>query len=267
MAVDPGTEPRRRAGSLTKRERQILGLLAQGLSGADIATQLVLSPETVRTHVRNAMTKLGATTRSQAVVLALSRGEIDDAGTGMAGAGAGAEKASPRPAPRPAAAVAEDVEIPLEAMLGGITTLYDVDGGAVFLAEEDGLSLRLGARSNGEGPLLELPDSLALGEGALGRAALERRAQLIALSGPQRLNGAAGHPTIVAPMLAAGRLVGLLCLAVRASRPTGRGELLLVQAFAARIAEILAAGGDQLGPRLDRALDRFRTSWTATTSA
>ena len=46
------------------------------MSGAQIAEQLVLSPETVRTHVRNAMAKLGASTRSQAVALALQRQEI-----------------------------------------------------------------------------------------------------------------------------------------------------------------------------------------------
>src|SRR3954451_19808650 len=63
---------------LTKRERQILGSLAEGLSGAQIAEQLVLSPETVRTHVRNAMAKLGASTRSQAVALAIQRSEIAD---------------------------------------------------------------------------------------------------------------------------------------------------------------------------------------------
>ena len=62
---------------LTRREREILGALAEGMSGAQIAEKLVLSPETVRTHVRNAMAKLGAsTTRSQAVALALQHHEI-----------------------------------------------------------------------------------------------------------------------------------------------------------------------------------------------
>ena len=62
--------------TLSPREREILGLLSKGLSGEEAATQLFLSPETVRTHVRNAMTKLGAATRAHAVALALQRGEI-----------------------------------------------------------------------------------------------------------------------------------------------------------------------------------------------
>lgn len=62
--------------TLSPREREILGLLSQGLSGEEAATQLFLSPETVRTHVRNAMSKLGAATRAHAVALALQRGEI-----------------------------------------------------------------------------------------------------------------------------------------------------------------------------------------------
>ena len=62
--------------SLSPREREILGLLSQGLSGEEAAKQLVLSSETVRTHVRNAMSKLGAATRAHAVALALQRGEI-----------------------------------------------------------------------------------------------------------------------------------------------------------------------------------------------
>jgi DNA-binding NarL/FixJ family response regulator len=65
-----------REKTLSPREREILGLLSQGLSGEEAATQLFLSPETVRTHVRNAMTKLGAATRAHAVALALQRGEI-----------------------------------------------------------------------------------------------------------------------------------------------------------------------------------------------
>ena len=54
---------------LSPREREILGLLADGLTGQAIAEQLFLSPETVRTHVRNATTKLGASTRVQAVAI------------------------------------------------------------------------------------------------------------------------------------------------------------------------------------------------------
>ena len=74
--------PLRPSGSgsrpLSGREREILGYLAEGLSGAAIAERLVLSPETVRTHVRNAMEKLGASTRSQAVALALESGVIGE---------------------------------------------------------------------------------------------------------------------------------------------------------------------------------------------
>ena len=60
----------------SRREREILGLLSKGLSGEEAAKQLFLSSETVRTHVRNAMNKLGAATRVHAVALALERGEI-----------------------------------------------------------------------------------------------------------------------------------------------------------------------------------------------
>lgn len=66
-------EPSRLA-QLTPREREILGLLAEGCSGPDIAGRLFLSIETVRTHVGNAVTKLGARTRVEAVAL-LVRGE------------------------------------------------------------------------------------------------------------------------------------------------------------------------------------------------
>jgi DNA-binding NarL/FixJ family response regulator len=65
-----------RTKTLSPREREILGLLSQGLSGEEVASQLFLSPETVRTHVRNAMGKLGAATRAHAVALVLQRGEI-----------------------------------------------------------------------------------------------------------------------------------------------------------------------------------------------
>jgi DNA-binding NarL/FixJ family response regulator len=61
---------------LSNRESEILAMLADGLTGEEIAQRLVLSPETVRTHVRNAMLKLDARTRVGAVVQALDREEI-----------------------------------------------------------------------------------------------------------------------------------------------------------------------------------------------
>ena len=62
--------------ALTPRERQVLELLARGLTGPQIADHLVLSPETVRTHVQNGVDRLQAKTRVNAVAIALSRGEI-----------------------------------------------------------------------------------------------------------------------------------------------------------------------------------------------
>jgi len=66
-----------RPTTLSPREGEILGLLAEGLNGQAIAERLFLSPETVRTHVRNATTKLGAKTRVQAVaIMVRSRGVL-----------------------------------------------------------------------------------------------------------------------------------------------------------------------------------------------
>jgi DNA-binding NarL/FixJ family response regulator len=65
-----------RIGILSPREREVLDLLAKGLNGEEVAERLVLSPETVRTHVRNAMEKLEANTRVHAVAIALRQGEI-----------------------------------------------------------------------------------------------------------------------------------------------------------------------------------------------
>jgi len=59
------------APQLTQRERDVLRLLADGLSNEEIGKQLFISAETVRTHLRKAMDKLGAETRTQAVALAL----------------------------------------------------------------------------------------------------------------------------------------------------------------------------------------------------
>jgi len=235
---------------LTKREREILGALAEGLSGAQIAEQLVLSPETVRTHVRNAMAKLGASTRSQAVALALQQHQIE------------AEVERPTqtvPAPQArAAAQPADPAAALRTMLDGLVSLYDVNGGAVYVAEEDGLSLRRIAAAEGLASL-GLAEEIALGDGALGRAALERRAQLLQPTSEGRPGGA----LIAAPMIGSGKLLGVIALGARTSRPIGRSELLLLQAFANRCGDILLAGGD-VDRRLERAMQRFQASWSGT---
>jgi DNA-binding NarL/FixJ family response regulator len=62
--------------SLTQREREVLRLLADGLSNEEIGKRLFISPETVRTHVRKAMAKLEADTRTQAVATALRQSLI-----------------------------------------------------------------------------------------------------------------------------------------------------------------------------------------------
>jgi PAS domain S-box-containing protein len=81
--AEPGQDPRavrparaRRAGQLTRREQESLRLVAMGLTTTAAADQLGISPETVRTHVRNAMNKLGARTRAQAIAVAMRDGEI-----------------------------------------------------------------------------------------------------------------------------------------------------------------------------------------------
>ena len=62
---------------LSPRQREILDLLARGLTGAQAAKRLCLSTETVRSHVRNAMVKLEARTRVHAIALALRQKEIE----------------------------------------------------------------------------------------------------------------------------------------------------------------------------------------------
>jgi DNA-binding NarL/FixJ family response regulator len=62
---------------ISPREAEILGLLAGGLTTEQVAGQLFLSPETVKTHVRNAVRSLGARGRLHAVILALVNGELD----------------------------------------------------------------------------------------------------------------------------------------------------------------------------------------------
>src|SRR3954451_20477760 len=66
--------------SLSKREREIMDLLAQGLTGEQVPERLFLSPETIKTHIRNAMNKLEAHTRVHAIAIALREGFISSPG-------------------------------------------------------------------------------------------------------------------------------------------------------------------------------------------
>ncbi len=65
------------ARRLSGRERAVLGELARGRATEEIADTLVVSPHTVRSHVKAAMRKLGARTRAHAVAIALSAGAIE----------------------------------------------------------------------------------------------------------------------------------------------------------------------------------------------
>jgi DNA-binding NarL/FixJ family response regulator len=80
--IDPALMPaflpgRDRDEMLTPREREILQLLADGMSNADVAAKLFISQETVKSHVRHILTKLEADTRTQAVAIALREAIID----------------------------------------------------------------------------------------------------------------------------------------------------------------------------------------------
>ena len=79
--VDPALAPTlvssEREGLLTSREREILQLLAHGLSNGDVAGKLYISQETVKSHVRHILAKLEADTRTQAVAIALRESIIE----------------------------------------------------------------------------------------------------------------------------------------------------------------------------------------------
>jgi DNA-binding NarL/FixJ family response regulator len=80
--IDPALMPafltgRGKEDILTGREREILQLLADGMSNADVAEKLFISQETVKSHVRHILSKLEADTRTQAVAIALREAIID----------------------------------------------------------------------------------------------------------------------------------------------------------------------------------------------
>lgn len=75
-APAPGSAHSERLAALTGREREVLVLVASGLSNDGIAGRLEVSPLTVKTHVNRAMAKLGARDRAQLVVIAYESGLV-----------------------------------------------------------------------------------------------------------------------------------------------------------------------------------------------
>jgi DNA-binding NarL/FixJ family response regulator len=75
--LDPDLPPKGSRGKLTKRQLQILQLLANGESTTFAARQLDLSEETVKTHTKNALARLGARNRTHAVAIALRESLIE----------------------------------------------------------------------------------------------------------------------------------------------------------------------------------------------
>lgn len=77
LARRPGPPDTRALSDLTEREREVLALMADGLSNSEIGAHLFIGEGTVKTHVARVLTKLGVRDRLQAVVLAYRSGRVD----------------------------------------------------------------------------------------------------------------------------------------------------------------------------------------------
>ena len=77
VRIERAAPARPRTASLSEKERSVLRELACGRSTEQIGEVLIVSPHTVRTHIKNGMRKLGARTRAHAVAIALSEGAIE----------------------------------------------------------------------------------------------------------------------------------------------------------------------------------------------
>lgn len=69
--IEATRQPTTPGADLTEREREVLALVAEGLSNPEIAVRLTISESTAKTHVSHIMAKLGVTTRTEAATLAL----------------------------------------------------------------------------------------------------------------------------------------------------------------------------------------------------
>jgi NarL family two-component system response regulator LiaR len=79
ILIQVTTQPAELGHDLTAREQEILACMVKGLNNPEIAEQLVISLSTAKFHVSNVLSKLGATSRTEAVALAVQHGLVDPA--------------------------------------------------------------------------------------------------------------------------------------------------------------------------------------------